>query len=374
MRIRNIQLAPYTLPLRQPWRSSHFTLSERSGLLVVVHDEQGQRGYGDCAPFTAVSGETLAQARAWLQQQIATLPGQTAEQSLQQLPEVTQAPRAARCALECALLDLLARQQALPLSRFLSTTAAAVVSVNASLGDLHDVQASQLAALKGYSVAKLKVGRRSVPEDLARLRQLVAGLPAGVRLRLDANRAWCERDARAFIEGIAGLPIESLEEPLAAPDVATLAALQAATPFPLALDESLLAFTAADILARRGVQRLVLKPMWLGGLRASLDLARRAQDAGMDCVVTTSLDSAIGSHAALHLAAAVDTTQAPVSHGLATSDWLSQDLAPAPRVHNAQLAVGPAPGLGIDACDEALRGSAAPPYTASATEQESQPT
>jgi len=165
-----------------------------------------------------------------------------------------------------------------------------------------------------------------------------------------------------------------LEEPLAAPDMATLAALQTATPFALALDESLLTFTAADILARPGVQRLVLKPMWLGGLRASLDLARRAQDAGMDCVVTTSLDSAIGCHAALHLAAAVDATQSAVSHGLATSHWLARDVAPPPRVHNAQLAPGAEPGLGIDACDEALRGSAASPYTASAIEQESQPT
>jgi len=73
---------------------------------------------------------------------------------------------------------------------------------------------------------------------------------------------------------------------------------------------------ADTVFDQKPVRRVVLKPMVLGGLVSALALARRAREVGVECVVTTTVDSAVGVTAALHLAAAVAND---LAHGLATS-------------------------------------------------------
>jgi L-alanine-DL-glutamate epimerase-like enolase superfamily enzyme len=106
--------------------------------------------------------------------------------------------------------------------------------------------------------------------------------------------------------------------------------LQRTCPWPVALDESLAGSGAEAYLRHPSVRQVVLKPMVLGGPLAALSVARRARREGIRAVVTTTLDSAVGRAAALHLAAAIDTDTA---HGLATGEWLRDDIAsgPSPR-------------------------------------------
>jgi L-alanine-DL-glutamate epimerase-like enolase superfamily enzyme len=198
-------------------------------------------------------------------------------------------------------------------------------------------------SFSGFTVRKLKVGLAPVAEELAALAQLAAGLPRGVALRLDANGAWTEAAAAAFIDGCRDLPVESLEEPLHHPAPANLARLQAGAGFPLALDESLSGGTLPLPLP---VRRLVLKPTTLGGLRPALALAAQARAAGGECVVTTTLESAVGAWAAAQLAAAVDPGSR-LAHGLATGAWFARDLAPAPTPAAGWLTLPSAPGLGV---------------------------
>jgi len=167
-----------------------------------------------------------------------------------------------------------------------------------------------------------------------------------VSLRLDANGAWDGRTAAGFIDGCAALPVESLEEPLALPDPQALARLQAAAPFPLAADESLPRLGLTALAEAGSVRRLVLKPPVLGGLRPSLAIARRARTAGLECVVTTLVESAVGGWTAANLAAAVDP-EARLHHGLATGGWLAQDVAPAPTPAAGWLTLPETPGLGL---------------------------
>ncbi|PWB53197.1 MAG: o-succinylbenzoate synthase [Nitrosomonadales bacterium] len=251
-----------------------------------------------------------------------------------------------RCAADVALCDLAAQQAGLPLARWLVPDAAQRVRCNAALGalDAGAPQRARAAIAEGFEVLKLKAGLQPVEHELALLRQLAAGLPPGIALRLDANRAWNMADAQRFIAGMAGLPLEMLEEPLAQPGLADLSTLQALTDVPLALDESLPGLGLEQVLAAPPVQRLVLKPMVIGGLQPALETARRARESGMACVVTTSVDSAAGTLAALHLAAALNNG---LHHGLATSGWLARDTGCAPHPERGILTAGELPGLGF---------------------------
>jgi len=340
--ILRCELLPYHLPLRREWRSARGTIRHRSGWLVRVTDARERSGLGDCAPLPEAGTEPPERAGQALRSLARALPGRTPPQALGALPA---GPPAARAALEAALLDLQAQAAGLPLRRLLDTGAPDRVRVNAALGPLDAGARARAAAAvsHGFTVLKLKVGLAPVTQELAALERIAADLPPGVSLRLDANGAWNEPAAAAFIAGCRTLPVESLEEPLEHPDPGQLARLQGGAGFPLALDESLAGGTPSLPLP---VRRLVLKPAILGGLRPALALAAQAQAAGDECVVTTTLESAVGAWAAAQLAAAVDPGSRR-AHGLATGAWFARDSAPAPAPVAGWLSLPSAPGLGV---------------------------
>lgn len=306
-----LRLHPYRLPLKRPWVAARAVLGERRGWLVEARHDDGTAGWGDCAPLPSLGEPREAQMR-W--------------------------------AIETALIDLEARRRGLPLAVLLGARSLAV-PVNAALGPLDGgcAERAAAAAAEGYTTAKIKVGLAPVGEELSRLRDVAAAAP--LRLRLDANRAWDNADARRFLTSIADLPIDGVEEPLAEPCAASLAALQTALPYPLAADESLPALGLDALLAWRAVRRLVLKPARLGGVSRTLSFARTAQAAGLEVVVTSVVDSAIGVAAAAHLAAAIDPG---IAHGLATGRWLAADVAPPLPIPEGRLILPDAPGLGLD--------------------------
>lgn len=345
MRLTHCTFAPYRLPLRQPWVSARGGFVVREGWLVRLVTDAGLIGYGDCAPLPQAGTESMDSAVACLSGWTATLPGLSLEAALGRITASAAEAPAACCGLETALLDLLAQQAGLPLARWLNPRSSVAVKVNAVLGglDLQVTERALAAVAEGYSVLKLKVGLAAGHEEIPLLHDLVRCLPAGVSLRLDANCAWNEAEAEDFLGALAGLPVESVEDPLASPDRAGWLRLQAEVPFPLAADESLRIMGADAVFNQPSVRRVVLKPMVLGGLVSALALARRAREADVECVVTTTVDSAVGVTAALHLAAAVAND---LAHGLATSAWLLRDVGEAPLVAEGVLRLGSDPGLG----------------------------
>ncbi|MDD5240567.1 MAG: o-succinylbenzoate synthase [Sulfuricella sp.] len=343
MRLAGCSLIPYSLPLRQPWVSASGKFAVREGWLIRLETDAGLTGYGDCAPLPQAGTENRESADSRLAGWAAELSGLSPETALDRLGTAAGTP-AARCGFETALLDLLAQQAGLSLARWLNPRSLPMVKVNAMIG-LLDRQAATRALVAveaGFSVLKMKVGMASPKEEVALLRDLAGCLPPGILLRLDANCAWDWGDAKEFLGVLSGLPVESVEDPLANPDESGLSRLQAAVPFPLAADESLLKMGEDALLDHPPVRRIVLKPMVLGGLRPALSLARRAQEAGLECVVTTTVDSAVGARAALHLAAAVAND---LAHGLSTSAWLAGDLGIPPQPVKGRMQLGKEPGL-----------------------------
>lgn len=334
----------YRLPMRTPWRSAAGVVTERRGWLVRLEDDRGRIGWGDCGPMPEIGTETWEAASRLLPGVLADLNGREPEDATRRVPD--DAP-AVRCALETALCDLSARTSGHPLARGMNPSATDNVPVNAACGSLDaGVIGRCLTAVRaGFRVLKLKMGLADPSEELARLLEVTAVLPPQVRLRLDANRAWDPRQALLVVDALAGAPVESLEEPLRDPTPDALARLQTRAAFPLALDESLVGFELDGLLRSPPVCRLVLKPMACGGPIRALRIARQAQTAGIQCVITSSLESAVGVTAALHLAAALDNG---LTHGLATSAWLTRDVAPPLPIERGRMAVPNVPGLGIE--------------------------
>ena len=304
---------PYCLPLRSAWHTSQGSFSERHGRLLRLQTDDGLTGWGDYAPLPEFGiGEAAATALAE----------------------------------ETAHLDLAAQAAGRSLAEWLGGMPPPTsVVVNALLGPISTLDERTLgeAIAAGFTIVKLKVGVAPPATELARLREICARLPAGVRLRLDANCAWDDEDAAAFVAGCRTLPVEGIEEPLRTPTAAALHALQDAAPFPLAIDESI-HLLDDDFWRSPPVRRLVIKPARLGGLRASVEIARRARATGIECIVTSGLESACGLTALAHLAAAI----APEAcHGLATAGLFATDTGQPPELAGGRMRIPKGPGLGF---------------------------
>lgn len=313
MKIVGADWLPYALPLKRPWQTSRGQLETRQGRLLRLQSADGLTGWGDCAPLPEFGVDEAS---------------------------------AAAFAEECAQLDLVAQQAGLPLNAWLSgEPPVSNLTVNRNFGPILKCALEALAdaAEAGFSVLKLKVGIAPVNDEIAALRQLAGATPAGLRLRLDANRAWHFADAQSFIAACAGLPIEGLEEPLAEPTPVLLQKLQSTAAFPLAIDESV-HLLDAQFFRHPPVGRIVIKPARHGGLLASVELALRARASGIEVVITSSLESACGLLACAHLAAAV----APKAvHGLATAEWFTDDTGATPTIAGGRLQLPSGPGLGF---------------------------
>jgi len=327
VRIRDADIEPYRLVLRRPWRTAAGELRVREGWLLRIVDADGEVAWGECAPLPEAGTESADEAgtglRAWRER----LPGFSLADLWRFLDEEPPTP-AVRCALEAAVVSLAAKRRRLPVARLLNPEAPAKIAVNAAVGcaDAGLPDRVREATERGFLVLKVKLGLRDTGEELDRLRCAAVGLPARASFRLDPNGAWDEAGARAFLDGLAGLPVESIEEPLAGADPDRLRELAKHAPCPLALDESLPRFIASGASGDLPVARIVVKPTVLGGIRPCL---RLATEADRQVVVTTTLEAAPGRWVAAHLAAALDTG---LSHGLDTGAWFEDDVARGPVV------------------------------------------
>lgn len=371
--IPRLALTRYRLPLRRPWRTAHGVRHERVGWLVQA-SYGGRCGYGDCAPLPEAGTETpMAAAErlsTWLRDHGASAPEIQLALLSRAVPSTTPA---ADAALETALLDLCARLGERPLrvhlaregDRASATTQepitepellptpnrlepASEIELNAAFGAVVDVPRSAVdeALAAGFRVLKIKVGVALIEQEVAAILRLCSRLPAGARLRLDANRGWSREAAGMVLDDLrpAARLIESLEEPCGDATNAELRALQAKTSIALALDESLSVFGWPLDPERLPLRRMVLKPAVIGGLRPTLALAQRARAAGREVVITSMIESAAGLWSSAQLAAA---SGSKLAHGLATSDWLAEDLGPAPAIEAGHVRLPDCPGSGF---------------------------
>nr|WP_281414043.1 enolase C-terminal domain-like protein [Rhodoblastus sphagnicola] len=325
----------------KPWRAARATLRARRGMLIGVFAD-GLAGWGDCAPLPSFSDAQEHAVFAALDRAAEFLRDATFDAACAGLEAIDNAQ--ARWAVETALLDLSSRRRGLPLHQALGGRPATRVAVNAAAGALDEGCAARVAGAlsQGFQIVKIKVGVGDLGDEARRLRELASA--AKIRFRLDANRAWSGEDARCFLDGVADLPIDGVEEPLARPSLQNLRRLQDRYAFALAVDESLFELGPEKLFAARAVRRLVLKPARIGGFDATLRLAETAAAVGMEVVITSVVDSAIGVAAAAQLAAVLNPTRA---HGLATSSWLARDVATPLALRSGALILPDGAGLGL---------------------------
>ena len=285
----------YRVPFRSPVRTAHGRWSEREGVIVRVERPDGSTGFGEAAPIAGFARETVDDVVGVLR----SLGGGCAPGLVQTMRN---GPHCLQAALRSAFLDQ-------PLSPVESVPA--YLGVAALLPAGRAVLAELAAkAEAGFRLFKWKVGVGDVGDELALLDEVCGALPAGARLRLDANGAWDRRRAERWLERCAERPIEHVEQPcLAASEDGEearrrvddlLLGLAGDFPTPIALDESLSGDTDVERWLGLGWPGVfVVKPALLGDAAGSLDQLRKRK---APVVFSSSLETAVGARAALRVA------------------------------------------------------------------------
>ena len=184
----------------------------------------------------------------------------------------------------------------------------------------------------GCRTAKVKVADRGteLAGDVERVKAVRSALEnqfgGNYRIRVDANGAWNLAEAKEAIAALdeAAGGLEYVEQPCKS--ARELLELRGATSVPIAVDE--LIRRSPDPLADLPAgcaDVMVVKIQPLGGVSAVIDLAKKANERGMEVVVSSAVDSAIGIGLGVRAGAAM--TRLPHACGLATSQLLKSDVS-----------------------------------------------
>ncbi|WP_458206139.1 mandelate racemase/muconate lactonizing enzyme family protein [Haladaptatus sp. NG-SE-30] len=345
-----IETREFSLPLESPLATARGTIEHREGVLVRI--EVGDHvGIGEATPLPGWT-ESLPACQAALtdidDREESPEDSETALTDLEATLDDLELTPAARHALALALADVRAKRADEPLYRQLGGPEhVEAVPLNATVGDCspdETVAAVNEAVEAGFESVKIKVGVRSVTDDVARLRAVRDEVGSNVELRVDANGAWSLAQAREAFHKLDPLQVAYVEQPVAADDLEGLAELRGRS-VRVAADESIAERSVAAVLDADAADVIVCKPMVLGGPDKAVSVAKQARDAGVTPVVTTTIDAVVARTAAIHVAAAIPDRPAS---GLATGTMLARDLGPdRARIVDGSISVPQEPGNGI---------------------------
>ena len=321
----------HPLHFSRPAKTSRDTLTEKPTWFLVAENDQGQIGVGECSLIVGLSPETQEQAKAELQR--------VARSGRLDAMAVPASFPAVRFAVETAAWDLHGGGRGVVAeSPFTRGEQSLDINGLVWMSEVPDMmkQFDQLVS-KGFTTLKCKVGAHDWAEELRMLKAVRERCPASAfALRVDANGAFSKvgmDGARARLEALAALDIQSIEQPLLPQDVDGLASLCEENILPIALDESLIGVHAMTermrLLDHVKPQHLVLKPSLLGGLDSATVWSRLAEQRDIGWWVTSALESNIGLQAIAQWVAvqpALRASNAPLPQGLGTGGLFTNNL------------------------------------------------
>lgn len=264
----------------------------------VTAERGGVLGRGEAVPYPRY-GETLEGSRQAFAAFVRDHTIRSPSDLLGLLPA-----GAVRNALDCAVVDLLAKERGQRAWQLLGVAAPGPVATFYTLS-LADPGGMAEEARRARPLSRLKLKLGGTREDGERMRAVRDSRP-DARLVGDANEAWAAGDLEHLLDTAAACGFELIEQPLPANADTPLAAFGghygAVT---LCADESV--HTSGDLDRLSGLYGAVnIKLDKAGGLTEALETARAARARGFRIMVGSMVASSLGIAPALLLAFLAD--------------------------------------------------------------------
>ncbi|SEM07438.1 muconate cycloisomerase [Pseudoxanthomonas sp. GM95] len=357
--IERVETFLLDLPTIRPHRLSVATMSGQTLMIVRLHCSDGTVGIGEGTTiaglaYGAESPEGMKLAIDTYFAPVLVGSDATRVQALMaRVGKLVKGNHFAKCAVETALLDAQGKRCGLPLSELLGGRVRDRLGVAWTLasGDTSKdiAEAEAMLSARRHNVFKLKIGRKSVAEDVAHVAAIKRAVGERAAVRVDINMAWSETDALRGLPALADAGCELAEQPVAT--AAAMTRLMRRFPIALMADEVLQGPESAYELAKvSGADVFAVKTEQSGGLFAALKVGAIADAAGIELYGGTMLEGALGTIASAHVFATFPHLQWGTE--LFGPLLLTEEILEQPLVYrDFHLEVPNAPGLGI-ALDE----------------------
>lgn len=312
MTLTELSLIQLKIPFKVSFKHSSAERNMTQSILIAAKSASGNIGLGEGCPREYVTHETVESATAFFETQREILIGKI--HSLESLQDFVQDNEAlidnnpaAWCALELALLDLLAKENKQSIERLLGLRELdRTFQYTAVLGDAtwdkFVLQVKQYLAM-GFQEFKLKISG-NLSDDLKKIALLQELGKGNLKLRVDANNIWQDSSTAIDYFKQLGIQLVGIEEPLTAMQFAQLSEMAEGTQTKIILDESFLNkshFEPIQEITRSFIINIRISKM--GGLLRSLEIARVAEQLALPIIVGAQVgETSLLTRAALAVA------------------------------------------------------------------------
>lgn len=359
IRIRRVEAIRVALPLAKPMLMAGVRIETADNVLVRVEACDGTVGWGEATSAPTMTGdlaESLLGAVRYLTPLLVNQDTSIHAVLARRCSDAIHGNGGAKSAIDMALLDLVGRRLGVATVELLGGALRPTVMPMWLLGNpsvTQDIEEARAKHAEGFGFFKLKVGIKSVAEEIEAAALLRNELGPDVVLCADANMGLELPRAQRFVRQAGSLGLLYLEQPVRAEDLAGMQTLSAIGTVPICADEGIAG--AAELLAHyrvRAMSGINLKLMKVGGPRAAMRVAALCEALGLSITVAGKIaESSISAANTLAVACAAPN----VDWGLnLTHIYLAEDLVRNPiRLRQGRFALPSGPGSGVEV-DESL--------------------
>lgn len=354
LEIAKIDAIPIAIPLKKPMRMGNDTVVQANNVVIRMEAADGTVGWGEATEAPTMTGETQAQILSLIQEKaIPALIGANGldwDDAGNRLDQTCGDKSNARSAVDMAIYDLAGRHHGFSINHLLGGGETRELSTMWLLGNATaEADAEEAAAMvaDGVSFFKLKVGVKSLDDDIRAAHLVRAAIGEGIDFTADANTAWSVEQAQKFIDSTGDVGFLCLEQPVHADDLDGMAKL-AEGPLPIAADEGLHGLDYIDAhVAKKAASGFSLKIIKLGGFVGMQKAAKLCRSQGLKINLASKTgETSLGVAALLQFASTIGQPDWGLS---LANGYLVDDIVKKPvTVVKGRATVPSGAGLGVE--------------------------
>ena len=226
MKITNIRVAEISVPLKVPFKTALRTVTSIEDIIVEVHTDTGNIGYGEAPPTAVITGDTkgsiVGAINDYISKSIMGMDIENIEGIMKKIDRSIVKNTSAKAAVDIALYDLYGQLYNAPLYKLLGGHRKEITTdITISVNEPEEMAKDSLDAIKrGFKTLKIKVGKDPLI-DIERMKTIRKAVGYDIKLRIDANQGWKPKEAVRVLRKMEdeGLEIEFVEQPVEAHDV-----------------------------------------------------------------------------------------------------------------------------------------------------------
>lgn len=310
MKLDHLSLTHLKIPFRIQFKHNTADRSITQTVFIIAQSNK-YRGYGEGCPREYVTNESMETVTSFFEEIKSEVllfvhdVDSLMEFRKNHLDRIHN-NHASWCAIEMALLDLLAKEKSISIERILGLNeltgpfSYTAVIGGGSLDYFKNV--AQKHFQMGFEEFKIKISGNP-DEDYSKLKFLNELNPNN-RMRLDANNLWINSGDVAYYCKKLPVNITGLEEPLKSKSISALADLHKAIGIPIILDESFQQLSdLEEIIKTPEAFILNLRVSKMGGILNSLEIVKRIRERKIPTIVGAQVgESSLLTRAALLIA------------------------------------------------------------------------